>query len=299
MSGQVAAPSWRKRYEAQIQELRYSLHLIRRSPLTVLGMAIIFSLVLVAVFAPYLAPYPDDVEKEVHPEESFLPVSWQHPFGTDSVGRDILSRVIYGTRISLALGAMVVLIALAIGVPLGGIAGYFGGVIDEAIMRVTDMFLSFPPLLLPLAISAALGPSLVNAMIAIGITWWPWYTRIIRGQALSLREKLFVEVARSIGLKDRNIILKHILPNTISPVMVQASMDIGYAILATAGLSFLGAGAQVPTPEWGLMVASSRIYFLNYWWPVAFPGLAIFVAVLGFNLVGDGLRDILDPRSRR
>jgi peptide/nickel transport system permease protein len=291
--------TWKKRHEAQIEEFAYTIHTIRRSPMAIAGVGIVAFLILIAISAPVLAPYPADVEREAHVNATFLPMSLSHPFGTDELGRDILSRVMYGTRISLMIGILVVAIALAIGVPLGGIAGYFGGRVDEVIMRITDMFLSFPPLLLPIALAAALGPNLTNAMIAVGVTWWPWYTRIIRGQALSLRERTFVEVARSIGVKDVYIVLKHILPNTLPPVIVQASMDVGYAILMTAGLSFLGAGAQPPTPEWGLMVASSRIYFMQYPWTVAFPGLAIFITVLGFNLVGDGLRDVLDPKLRR
>jgi peptide/nickel transport system permease protein len=294
-----AVSAWKEKHEPQINELTYTLLSIKKSALALTGIAIVVFLILIAILAPLIAPYPADVERETHLDAKFLPMSLEHPFGTDSLGRDILSRVLYGTRISLMVGILVVMIALVIGVPLGGMAGYLGGSIDDVIMRTTDMFLSFPPLLLPLAISAALGPNLTNAMIAVAVTWWPWYTRIIRGQALSIRERSFVEIARSIGVKDTHIILRHILPNTLPPVIVQASMDVGYAILTTAGLSFLGAGAQPPTPEWGLMVASSRIYFLQYWWTVAFPGLAIFASVLGFNLLGDGLRDVLDPKLRR
>lgn len=298
-SSSSAVATWKETHRSQIEELTYTVRSVRRSPLAVAGVGIVLFLALVALLAPVLAPYPADVEREAHISAMFLPVSFTHPFGTDELGRDILSRVIYGTRISLTVGIMVVAIALLIGVPLGGVAGYFGGRIDEVIMRTTDMFLAFPPLLLPIAIAAALGPNLTNAMIAIAVTWWPWYTRIIRGQALSIRERPFVEVARSIGVKDAYIVLKHILPNTLPPVVVQASMDIGYAILMTAGLSFLGAGAQPPTPEWGLMIATSRIYFMEFPWTVVFPGLAIFISVLGFNLLGDGLRDVLDPKLRR
>jgi peptide/nickel transport system permease protein len=290
---------WKKRNEYRIKELRYTLYQIKRSPLFVVGIIIIASLIFVAIFAAFLAPYPDDVVKKVHTDQRYLPPSSEHLMGTDGLGRDIFSRIIYGTRISLKVGIGVVALALLIGIPLGGIAGYMGGIVDEIIMRVCDVFLSFPYILLPVVLSAALGPNLTNAMIAIALTWWPWYVRIIRGQALSIKEKTFIEVSRAIGLKSRKIITKHLLPNTISAVIVQASMDVGYAILATAALGFIGAGAQPPTPEWGLMISVERVYFLEYWWPATFPGVAILLSVLGFNLIGDGLRDILDPKLRR
>ena len=189
-------------------------------------------------------------------------------------------------------------LALLVGIPLGAIAGYYGGFIDELIMRITDIFLGFPPLLLAIAISAFLGPSLKNAMLAIAVSWWPWYTRIVRGQAVSLRERQFVKAAKAIGTPSSMIIFTHIVPNAIAPVIVQTSMDIGGVILTIASLSFLGLGAQPPTPEWGLMISTSRNYFLNAWWYSIFPGLAIFFTVLAFNLLGDGLREILDPKTR-
>ena len=194
---------------------------------------------------------------------------------------------------------MAVGLALIIGIPLGAIAGATGGLVDEVIMRITDIFLSFPPLLLAIAIAAFLGPSLENAMLAIAVSWWPWYTRLIRGQAVSIKERQFVKAARAIGTPPIRIIFGHIVPNCIAPVIVQASMDIGGVILTIASLSFLGLGAQSPTPEWGLMVSTSRNYFLNAWWYSIFPGLAIFITVLVFNLLGDGLREILDPRTRK
>jgi peptide/nickel transport system permease protein len=211
----------------------------------------------------------------------------------------MLSRVIYGTRISLQTALIAVSLALLIGVPLGAIAGGVGGAVDEIIMRITDVFLSFPPLLLAIAIAAFLGPSLQNAMLAIAISWWPWYTRIIRGQAVSIRERQFVRAARAIGTPMRRIIFSHILPNTMAPVIVQASMDIGGVVLTIASLSFLGLGAQPPIPEWGLLISTSRTYFLNAWWYSTFPGIAIFLSVLVFNLVGDGIREVLDPRTRK
>lgn len=285
--------------EYRIKEARYSLYQIRKSPLFMIGIIIASTLIFCAIFAPYLVPYPEDVVDKVHIKDSFKPPSNEHLFGTDSMGRDIFSRIIYGSRISLRVGIIVVILSLAIGVPLGGIAGYIGGITDDIIMRICDVFLSFPYILLPVVLSAAMGPNLTHAMIAIALTWWPWYVRIIRGQALAIKEKAFIEAAEAIGVKKIKIIINHLLPNTVSAVIVQASMDIGYAILATAALGFIGTGAQPPTPEWGLMIASERSYFLEYWWPATFPGIAILISVLGFNLIGDGLRDILDPKLRR
>ena len=193
---------------------------------------------------------------------------------------------------------LAVLLAMLIGVPLGAIAGSTGGIIDNIIMRITDIFLSFPSLLLAIVIAAFAGPNLQNALIAIAVSWWPWYARIVRGQAISLKERQFVRAAKAIGTKPMTIIFRHIVPNCIAPVIVQASMDMGGIILTLASLSYLGLGAQAPTPEWGLMINTSKNYFLNAWWYSVFPGLAIFMTVLAFNLIGDGLREILDPKTR-
>jgi len=276
----------------------YSFHLVRRDPLMFIGLLGIFLLILMALLAPLIAPYPEDVI-QAHTEEISQPPSLRHFFGTDDLGRDIFSRVIYGSRISLLVGGLTTGLALLIGVPLGVIAGSSGAVVDETIMRVTDIFLSFPHLLLAMAISALLGPNLRNVMIAIAVTWWPWYTRLARSEAISVREREFVEASRATGSSGVRILVKHILPNCLTPVIVQASLDIGAAILTTASLSFLGLGAQPPTPEWGLMITIGRRSFLSSWWPVVFPGIAIFVTVLFFNLVGDGLREILDPKTRK
>lgn len=263
------------------------------------------SLVLIAIFAPWIVPYPDEalgnidrINKPIG-EYRLLPPSRTYLFGTDDMGRDLFSRVIYATRISLRIGLMVITLVLLIGVPLGVIAGTLGGKIDEVIMRITDLFLGFPSLLLAIAIATVLGSGLTNAMIAISLTWWPWYTRLVRSQALSVREQPFVEAARSIGLKRSTIAFRHVLPNCWSPVIVQATMDIGYVILTAAGLSFIGLGAQAWDPEWGVMMSVGRELILHHWWYSVFPGIAIFIAVLGFNLFGDGLRDVLDPRVRR
>ncbi len=277
---------------------RYAAHLARRNPLFLLGLAVVLGLVLASILAPHVTPYPQDAAHGINFAEKLKAPSLKHLFGTDALGRDIFTRVVFGARMSLKIGLSVLAIALAIGVPLGLVAGFFGGKLEEVIMRLSDMFLAFPPLLLPLAIAAALGPSIVNAMMAIAISWFPWYVRLIRAQVLTIKEELYVEAARSIGLGRARIIGRHILPNSMAPVVIQASMDMGYAILTAASLSFIGVGARPPTVEWGLMVTSARAYFLDYWWTVTFPGLAIFVSVLAFNLVGDGLRDILDPRIR-
>jgi peptide/nickel transport system permease protein len=283
----------------RVKELKLSLFLLKRNRLTRLALVVVLCLLLIALFAPLIVPYPGHVHGETHPQDKLLPPSTHYFFGTDELGRDIFSRILYGTRISLEMAVAAVALALVIGVPLGAIAGAKGGFVDEFIMRITDIFLSFPPLLLAIAIAAFLGPSLQNAMLAIAISWWPWYTRLVRGQAVSIRERQFVRAARAIGTSPRQIIFRHIVPNCIAPVIVQASMDLGGVILTIASLSFLGLGAQAPTPEWGLMVSTSRQYFLDAWWYSVFPGLAIFVAVLAFNLLGDGLREILDPKTRK
>ncbi len=270
-----------------------------RDWLAVASLAIILLFVFGAVFAPWLTPYPEQGRGEPNVLEKFLPPSWQHPLGTDNLGRDVLARILFGGRTSLSIGFLVVIIAVAIGTPLGALAGYFGGWLDEAIMRLTDIFLAFPSLLLAIAIAAALGPSFTNAMIAVALTWWPWYTRLVRAQTLSLRERSFVEAARGIGVREGTVILRHILPNVMTPVLVQATMDIGSAILTGAAMSFIGLGAQPPTPDWGEMVNLGRIYFINHPWLATFPGLAIFLVSLSFNLLGDSIRDIADPRTRR
>lgn len=288
-----------KTLRPSIREFRMSFYLLNRNRLQRISLIVIGLLVLVAVFAPFIAPYPGHAISDTNPDDKLQPPSTRYWFGTDELGRDMLSRVIFGTRISLQTALIAVGMALLIGVPLGAIAGGLGGVMDEIIMRITDVFLSFPPLLLAIAISAFMGPNLRNAMLAIIISWWPWYTRIIRGQAVSIRERQFVRAARAIGTPKMKIIFKHILPNTFAPVIVQASMDIGGVILTIAALSFLGLGAQPPTPEWGLLISTSRTYFLNAWWYSTFPGLAIVITVLVFNLIGDGMREVLDPKTRK
>lgn len=276
---------------------RQILRAIVRDRLALLGLVLIAGLVLVAVLAPWLAPYPEQGTGVADVAHRDLPPGAGYWLGTDPLGRDILSRIIMGARPALGVPLLVVALAVAVGVPLGLIAGYRGGRLDELIMRVADMFLAFPPLLLAMVIVALLGPSLLHAAIALAISWWPWYARLVRGLTASLREQPFVEGARTLGLHDATVLTRHVLPNAAAPVIVQASVDIGTVILAVGSLAFLGLGAQPPAPDWGLMVAEGRTYVLSQWWLSAFPGVAIFLAVLGFNLLGDALRDVLDPRS--
>jgi len=281
------------------KETKITLELIRRDKLAMLSLLIITFFVVVSITAPFIAPYPSQGEGLPVPEKRFLPPSFENPFGTDYLGRDVLSRVIFGARISLFVGIFVVCVAIMIGVPLGLIAGYFGGKVDEILMRITDVFLSFPSLLFAIALVATLGPGLFNAMISLSITWWPWYARLARAQAVTIKEQPYVLASQVIGVKGLTIVFRHLLPNALTPIIVQGTMDMSSAILAEAGLSFIGLGAQAPSPEWGLMVSTGRIYLLNYWWFPVFPGLAIFLVAIAFNLFGDSLRDILDPKTRK
>jgi peptide/nickel transport system permease protein len=284
---------------ARYKELSLMFQAFRRDPLAVISLLIIVLFVLGTIFAPLLTPYPEQGKGNPNIAEKFQPPSSDHPLGTDYLGRDVLARILFGGRSSLSIGFLVVFVASVIGIPLGAIAGYFGGWLDDLIMRITDMFLAFPPLLLAIAIAAALGASFINAMIAIAFTWWPWYARLVRAQTLSLREEYFIEAARSIGVSDFNIILRHILPNVLTPVVVQATMDIGSAILTGAAISFIGLGIQPPMPDWGKMISTGRIYFIERPWFAGSAGAAIFLVTLAFNLLGDAVRDVADPRTRR
>jgi len=278
--------------------LRRLRRALRRDPLALAGLLVLFGLLVMAVLGSWIAPYPAQGEGASDVASRMLPPSAAHLFGTDQLGRDVLSRVIVGARSAMVVSLLVVGLAAGIGMPLGAIAGYRGGRVDGAIMRLTDLFLAFPPLLLAMAIVAALGPGLDHVAIALAISWWPWYARLARGTAVSLRELPYIEAARSAGLSDRTILVRHIAPNSITPILVQATIDIGTVILAAGSLAFLGLGASPPAPEWGLMVSEGRTFILDQWWLSTFPGMAIFVAVLAVNVIGDLLRDLLDPRRR-
>lgn len=268
----------------------------RAQPLAVAGLGLAVLIVLVALLAPVLATHPADAGSATHPEQALIAPSGEHLFGTDQLGRDVFTRVLYGARTSLRIAVLVLALAVAIGVPLGIVAGYVGGWVDDAIMRVTDVFLAFPALLLSLALAAVLSPSVGNATIAIAVTWWPWYARLARGSAAAIRGRGYVESARALGVSRQRIVARHVLPNAVAPVIVQVSLDVGGVILTAAALSFLGLGAQDPTPEWGLMVSQGQGMLSTNWWFPAFPGAAIVLAALAFNLLGDGLRTLLDPR---
>lgn len=271
---------------------RFKVHPALRRPLAIIGALILAAWIFVAIFAPELAPYKPDVLGD----SLAVGPSSAHPFGTDQLGRDILSRVFYGARISLPISALLVLISMTIGGILGSISGFFGGFIDTLVMRLVDLVFAFPPIVLAMVVTAVLGPSLQNAVLAMVIVSWPTYARLIRGLVLSAGKTEYVQSARLLGASWLQTLIRDVLPNMIGPVVVYATVDFGNAILLLAGLSFLGLGAQAPSPEWGAMVSVGSQYF-QYWWMSTFPGLAIFTAVLALNFLGDSLRDALDPRG--
>lgn len=292
--------SWRTRIR------KFNRTFFRGKPLNVLGVAIILVFAFLTIFGSSLASLRGEA---YHPEQprcggsscinaKFQGPSWEHWFGTDEIGRDVFSRVIAGAKYSLLVAFIILAIAVTVGTIVGALAGYFGGVIDEGLMRVTDMFLAFPALILAIAISASLGPSARNTVIALSVVYWPWYARLVRSQVLSIKTREYVEAARSIGSSPRRVLIRHVMPNSVSVIIIQMTLDVGYAILATSALSFIGLGFQPPTPEWGRMITDGRNFFRDAWWYITFPGIALSLTVLGFNLVGDGLRDYLDPRTR-
>lgn len=265
------------------------------SAVGLVGLSLVAAFLLLTALAPWLAPH-DPVATDF--VSVLSPPSRAHPFGTDDIGRDILSRVIYGSRVSFEAGVFTVAVALTIGLPLGLVAGFFGGRVDNVIMRGIEVILSFPALVLALGITAILGPKLIHALFAIGIVFVPHFARLIRGQVLSIRENDYVAAARALGATSRRMMALHVLPNCLAPLLVQCSFSVSFAILTEAALSFLGLGTQPPTPSWGIMLSMGRGYLEQAPWLGAFPGLAIFLSVLGFNLLGDGMRDALDPRLR-
>jgi peptide/nickel transport system permease protein len=287
----------RSRRQASLGRVYGAWRTFLRNRLAVAGLLIVLALVVVAVFADGLAPYSPYVGDLR--TTRLLPPSAAHWFGTDDQGRDILSRIIFGTRITLIVVVLVALLAAPIGLVVGTVAGYSGGLIDAALMRVTDIFLAFPRLILALAFVAALGPGIENAVIAIAITSWPPYARIARAETLTIRQADYISAVRLIGASPWRIVLRHIMPLCLSSVIVRVTLDMAGIILTAAGLGFLGLGAQPPMPEWGAMIANGRLYVLDQWWVAAAPGAAIFVVSLAFNLLGDGLRDALDPKPTK
>jgi peptide/nickel transport system permease protein len=268
-----------------------------RNRLAMAGLFIILALIVVAIFADQLAPY-SPYEGDLRGAR-LQPPSWTHPFGTDDQGRDILSRVIYGSRITLFVVVLVAVLAAPIGLLVGTVAGYAGGWVDSALMRITDIFLAFPRLILALAFVAALGPGIENAVIAIAITSWPPYARIARAETLTIRQTDYIAAVKLVGASPWRIVLRHIMPLCVSSVIIRVTLDMAGIILTAAGLGFLGLGAQPPMPEWGALIANGRLYVLDQWWVAAAPGAAIFIVSLAFNLLGDGLRDALDPKATR
>ncbi|WP_074793998.1 nickel transporter permease [Haloferax larsenii] len=265
---------------------------IRSNRLAQVGVVVVLSLVVTAVFGPLVSPY-DPVEQNL--THQLEPPSPTHPLGTDQLGRDVLTRLLYGARLSLGIAVAVTGVRLVVGTAVGLVAGYAGGWVDEALMRLVDTLLAFPGIVLALVIAGVLGPSLVNVMLALAVVGWASYARLVRSNVLALRNREFVTTARLLGRSRTHVVVRHLIPNVVAPVVVLATLDIGGVILGTAGLSFIGLGAQPPTPEWGTMLASGRTYLQQAWWLVNAPGVCIMITVLGFNLLGDSLRDVLSP----
>ncbi|MDR7426302.1 MAG: ABC transporter permease [Armatimonadota bacterium] len=276
--------------------LQWWLRRMGRSRLTVAGLVVVLGIVIAALLAPIIAPY-DPVALDI--EALLVPPGRAHPLGTDELGRDILSRIVFGARYALLIGVAVVLIEAVIGIVLGSCAAYFGGWLDVVLMRIVDIMLAVPTLVLALAIAGVLGGGLGNMILAIGVTGWREFARLMRGQVLVIRTSTYVEAARALGGRDLRILVRHILPNALGTIIVFTTLEMPTALLWAASLSFLGLGAQPPTPEWGAMVAEGRGFIGQAWWVSTFPGLAIMTTVLGFNFLGDGLRDMLDPRTAR
>jgi peptide/nickel transport system permease protein len=289
-----------KNYVEKNQDRRSQLAVIfrqlKRNKLAIVGVVIVILVALTAMFAPFIAPHS---YRELNILNRLSPPSKEYPLGTDHLGRCVLSRIIYGSRIALLIGVIIVAISATIGVTLGLISGHYGGIIDSIIMRLVDITLAFPVLVLAIAVAGALGPGLVNVMIALGIVGWSGYARLVRGQVLSVKENEYIEAAKAVGTSNIRIIFRHILPNVAGPIIVVATLSMPWALLAASALSFLGIGAQPPTPDWGAILAEGRGFLRRAPWIATFPGLAIMITVLGFNFFGDGLRDALDPRLRR
>jgi peptide/nickel transport system permease protein len=295
----LSLATWQAQNESRLLQWRRATYRFKKSPLSLVGLFIILFMVAVALLGPWFVPYPQDATGKIDMAMKLMPPSGLHLFGTDEVGGDVFTRTVLGARVSLQVGFIVLVVAIGIGVTLGAIAGFLGGWVGEVIMRVTDVFFTIPSLILALAVAAALGPSLRNVMLAVSLVWWPGYCRLVHGEVLKLKQENYVVAARSMGASKTRMILRHILPNCASPIIVKASLDMGYAILTAAGLGYIGVGVQPPTPEWGAMISVGRAYMPKFWWAAVFPGIAIFLTVVGFNLLGDGLRDVFDPKGQR
>src|SRR5688572_13223964 len=276
----------------------FVLSRLARDRAALLGLASILLLVLSAIFAPLLATHPDDVF-ELHPSERLRAPSGAHWLGTDRMGSDVYSRLLFGARITILIGIIAVGASLAIGVPIGLVAGYYHGWLSDSLMRVSDIFLAVPQVVLAIAIAQTLGPSLPNVILALSVTYWPWFARVVYAETRALEKEIFVESTAALGASPWRLTVLHVLPNIASPIIVRASIGMGFTILTAAALGFLGLGPPPPTPEWGRTIAESREFLPAAWWYAAAPGFAIFLTVMGFNLLGDGLRDVLDPRLRR
>lgn len=285
--------------ESRRENLGRAWYKFSRNPLSIVGLVTVVLIILIAIFAPVVAPYPRHAGPFTDFKNAKHAPSLEHPFGTDQIGRDILSRVIFGLRSSLLMGIVVLALVVPVGVGLGLIAGYFHGTwVDTGIMRVTDIFLAVPPLILALAVASVLEPNLFNGMLAVSLMWWPWYTRLVYSQTSALRNESFVAAAELTGASTRHILLREIFPNTISPVLTKMSLDVAWVIIIGSMLSFVGLGVQPPEPSLGTMVADGARYLPDQWWIAIFPALAIVVVVLGFNLMGDGVRDMFAAEGR-
>lgn len=286
------------RRQARLGQAYRTWSQLRRNKLAMVGLGIVVLLILMAIFANLIAPYDPLTGGDLRTER-LLPPSWDHLMGTDDQARDIFSRIVHGSRVTLMVVALVALIATPIGLAVGTTAGYFGGWVDTVLMRITDVFLAFPRLILALAFVAALGPGIENAIIAIAITSWPPYARLARAETLTIRDADYIAAIRLQGARSPRIIMGHVVPLCLSSVIVRVTLDMAGIILTAAGLGFLGLGAQPPQPEWGAMIAAGRRFMIDFWWVATMPGIAIFIVSLGFNLLGDGLRDVLDPKGEK
>jgi len=288
-------PNPKSRLQSRVGQTWLSWLRFRRNPLAMIGLGISVALIFMSIFAPLLAPYDPIVQSL--PDRLLPPLTPGHWMGTDDFGRDIYSRLLYGSRITLYIVMLVILTAPVVGLIIGTVAGYFGGWVDAVLMRITDVFLAFPKLILALALVAVLGPGMVNAVLAIAITSWPPYARVARAETLPVRNSDYIAATRLRGASALRLIWGHVMPMCLPSVIIRVTLDMAGVILTAAGLGFLGLGVQPPLPEWGLMISAGRKFLFEQWWVATMPGLAIFIVSLGFNLLGDGLRDVLDPRS--